>query len=383
VKRLREKGKMAFDCPCGGMVSLVEPKEHVQFQSQVEAMDESANMQRDFNAFIMSAKGETSTSGFQEWAEVEGVTLAIAITDIVGLTKLGGELRDESINEFQQLYFAQSRKLIDRYNGREIKAIGNRLMVAFKSMDVAMDYVMALQKDTGHPQIKIRAGIHIGPMHVEKSDVFGDTVNFAARVIEVINSNEVWVSDPAKDNITRFGTQHKGLDWQRHDGVTLKGVSGEFTLWSLKSARNRVFISYSHKDKKLFGEFKTMLAPAIQKEIIELWDDTKIKTGTDWRDEIKAAIAAAKVGVLLVSPDFLASDFIAKNELPPLLKAAKDEGVTIFWACLSSCLYRETEIEKYQAAHDVGRPLDTLTKAKRTVAMKEICNRLLQGVLNQ
>jgi hypothetical protein len=45
-------------------LSLAEPKERVHFQSKVEAMDKSADGQRDFDAFVLSAKGETSTKSF-------------------------------------------------------------------------------------------------------------------------------------------------------------------------------------------------------------------------------------------------------------------------------------------------------------------------------
>jgi hypothetical protein len=61
VKRLREKGKMEFNCPCGGTVSLAEPKGRIHFRSKVEAMEQSADGQRDFDAFVVLAKGETST----------------------------------------------------------------------------------------------------------------------------------------------------------------------------------------------------------------------------------------------------------------------------------------------------------------------------------
>jgi hypothetical protein len=142
--------------------------------------------------------------------------------------------------------------------------------------------------------------------------------------------------------------------------------------------RKRVFISYSHKDKKLFNEFKTMLAPAIRKGIADIWDDERIAPGTKWKEEIETALKSAKVALLLVSQHFLASDFIANNELPPLLKAAQDQGVVILWVCLSSCLYEQSEIAAYQAAHDVSKPLDRLDRPNRWAVISEVSAKLLR-----
>ncbi|WP_392481587.1 COR domain-containing protein [Nostoc sp. C110] len=140
--------------------------------------------------------------------------------------------------------------------------------------------------------------------------------------------------------------------------------------------RNQVFISYSHKDKKWFDDLKTHLEPLIREQNLKLWDDTQIKPGAVWRDEIQAALASAKVAVLLVSPNFLASKFISQNELPPLLEAAKAEGVKILWIPLRASNYKATAIEKYQAAHPTDRPLNTIMGGKRDQAWVDICNQI-------
>ncbi|HEX7676989.1 MAG TPA: toll/interleukin-1 receptor domain-containing protein [Thermoanaerobaculia bacterium] len=149
-----------------------------------------------------------------------------------------------------------------------------------------------------------------------------------------------------------------------------------------KTKRDKIFISYSHKDKRLFEEFKTMLAPAIRDGIVDVWDDRKIDPGAKWKEEINTALASAKVAVLLVSQNFLASDFIAKNELPLLLAAAQKEGVTVFWIYFSSCLYEQTEIATYQAAHDVSKPLDRLDKPHRQAVFSEVCAKLIRRARN-
>jgi len=186
------------------------------------------------DAFVASAKGETSTKSFQDWAGGNRVTLAIVFTDVVGSTALGGEIRDEAMNEVRRAHFAQSRKLIEQFNGREIKTIGDSFMAAFRNVDAALDYALALQRDTGHPQVQIRAGIHIGPMHVEVDDVFGGTVDFAARVVGAIEGAETWLSERAKEDIDSLGgKQYAQLRFDKHPDVALKGFPGKFTLWSV------------------------------------------------------------------------------------------------------------------------------------------------------
>jgi hypothetical protein len=142
--------------------------------------------------------------------------------------------------------------------------------------------------------------------------------------------------------------------------------------------RNRIFVSYSHDDRKLFNEFRTMMDPAIQKGIVDMWDDTKITIGARWKQEIEKALASTKVAVLLVSQKFLASRFITKNELPQLLHAAEKEGVRVFWIYFSSCLYEQTDIANYQAAHDLKRPLDQRSKPDRQAILSQVCAELIR-----
>ncbi len=219
-----------------GVVALAEPRERIHFRSKVEAMDRAADRHREFDAFVMSAKGETSTKSFQDWAGGVQVTLAIVFTDVAGSTALGEEIRDEAMNEVKRAHFARSRALIKQFEGREIKTIGDSFMAAFKCVGAALDYAQALHANTGHPRVKVRAGIHIGPMQVEKGDVFGGTVNFAARVVGAIPGAEIWLSDRAKDDLDRQGAKrHRGLEWEQQEGLAMKGFSGGFTLSRLKN----------------------------------------------------------------------------------------------------------------------------------------------------
>ncbi|MFN6495574.1 MAG: COR domain-containing protein [Nostoc sp. DedQUE01] len=145
--------------------------------------------------------------------------------------------------------------------------------------------------------------------------------------------------------------------------------------------RNQIFISYSHQDEEWLTKLQTHLKPMIRNQNLLVWDDTKIQAGAEWRKEIENALAAAKVAVLLVSPDFLASDFIAENQLPPLLDAAEAKGLTIIWIPLSFTSYEETEIEKYQPAHPPNQPLKSLQAVQQDKAWVDICKKIKAAAL--
>src|SRR5512143_1399172 len=120
--------------------------------------------------------------------------------------------------------------------------------------------------------------------------------------------------------------------------------------------RDQVFISYSRKDKEWLERLQTMLVP-LTRAGLKIWADTDINPGEEWKKVIEQALTRTKVAVLLVSPDFLASRFIHENELPPLLEAAKDQGLTILWVLVRPCYYKLSAIAKYQPALSPPLPL--------------------------
>jgi tetratricopeptide (TPR) repeat protein len=146
-------------------------------------------------------------------------------------------------------------------------------------------------------------------------------------------------------------------------------------------ARDRVFISYSHKDARWLQRVQVHFSPFERQGKIQRWDDTMITPGKKWRDEISLALTCAKVAVLLVSADFLASDFIANEELPRLLSAAENDGVVIVPVILSPCAFNSVEtLSQFQSINPPSQPLSGLSKTKREqllVKLTEVIESLL------
>ena len=140
-----------------------------------------------------------------------------------------------------------------------------------------------------------------------------------------------------------------------------------------------VFISYSHKDKKFFDDLLTHLKPIERSGQLTAWSDKQIEPGSKWFDEIQKAISRTKIAVLLVSANFLASNFINEHELTPILKRAEEDGVLVLWIPVRDCSYKETPISKYQAIIPPDKPLAEM-KAERDKAWVKICEHIQKAL---
>lgn len=133
-----------------------------------------------------------------------------------------------------------------------------------------------------------------------------------------------------------------------------------------------MFISYSHVDEKWLKRLKVHLRP-LERDGALIWDDTRLKAGAQWREEIRQALAETTVAVLLISAAFIGSDFINTDELPPLLKAAEDDGATILPVIISASRFdRIPSLSRFQAINDPQKPLARLPPASREEVLDKV-----------
>jgi hypothetical protein len=125
-----------------------------------------------------------------------------------------------------------------------------------------------------------------------------------------------------------------------------------------------VFVSYSHEDEAekeaLLSHLRVLETGA---DLIEVWSDDEIGSGEAWEAAIDKAISRARVAVLLVSANFLTSDFILKKEVPALLKRRQRDGVTVFPVIAKSCAWRRIDwLAKMNVRPKNGRPVFDASK---------------------
>src|SRR2546421_1308138 len=76
-----------------------------------------------------------------------------------------------------------------------------------------------------------------------------------------------------------------------------------------------IFLCYARKDQVVLSDLKTHFAPMLRLGLINVWHDTDISPGTTWEEEINKHLNTAHIILLLVSPDFMASDYCYSKEM--------------------------------------------------------------------
>ena len=140
-----------------------------------------------------------------------------------------------------------------------------------------------------------------------------------------------------------------------------------------------LFISYAHVDMDpihWLNRLTLYLAPLREHGDVEIWDDSKIQAGDQWRTEIDRALQRATAAILLVGPGFLASDFIAREELPRLLDAANKGGTRIYPLVVGYCGYRGSRLDPFQAFNDPDIPLEALERPDQNKWLNDLSRKV-------
>jgi len=133
------------------------------------------------------------------------------------------------------------------------------------------------------------------------------------------------------------------------------------------------FISYSHADAKLKSDLLKHLTPLKRLRLIDDWHDQEIKAGDEWEKAISKRIDDADLVLLLISADFIASEYCYSKELETALDRHEAKKATVIPIILRHCLWNELPFGKLQALPTDAKPItswDSQDEALTTVARR-------------
>ena len=175
--------------------------------------------------------------------------MAVLFADIAGSTKLYDTLGDTQAKKMVDECIGLMRGIVARHQGRVVKTIGDEVMCVLPDADhgclAATDMQLAIMGLPAVSNVKraIRVGLHAGPLIEENGDVFGDTVNVAARMAGIAKAMQIITTRQtvemlapllrkASRPIAALSVKGKGDDvevceiiWQSDDELTTMGNS--------------------------------------------------------------------------------------------------------------------------------------------------------------
>lgn len=144
-----------------------------------------------------------------------------------------------------------------------------------------------------------------------------------------------------------------------------------------------LFISYSHQDEHWRERLAAHLAVMRREKLIDEWHDRKIIPGAEWNETIRSELNDADIILLLLSPDFLASDYCNDHEIPAAMALHEAGSAVVIPVHLRPCDWTSTPVAKLQGFPADARPVDSFAsqdEALLSVAkgVRTVANRLIE-----
>ncbi|HEY9080205.1 adenylate/guanylate cyclase domain-containing protein [Magnetovibrio sp.] len=167
----------------------------------------------------------------------EGSTQPVTVlfTDIAGSTAMTQKLGDEGAQAVVRSHNSIVREAIQGFSGKEIKHTGDGIMASFPSAAAGVEAAMEMQKrtrshnesDPNHP-LGLKIGLNAGEPISEDDDLFGTTVQLAARIVDKASAGQILVSSSVHGL-----SQGKSLKFERFADLDMKGFDDPVTVYSV------------------------------------------------------------------------------------------------------------------------------------------------------
>jgi hypothetical protein len=121
----------------------------------------------------------------------------------------------------------------------------------------------------------------------------------------------------------------------------------------------KLFYSYSSADEQLRAELETHLSLMVREAIVETWSFRNIDAGNDWKKTIDANLDTADVILLLISANFIASNYCWDIEMKRAVERHENGEAIVIPVILKACDWHTAPFAKFQALPDSAKPVSS------------------------
>jgi class 3 adenylate cyclase/pimeloyl-ACP methyl ester carboxylesterase len=177
---------------------------------------------------IVDFVGSPAPAPKVEAPAVPGGLVTILFTDIVSSTAITQQLGDDKAQEMVRHHNTAVREALKAHSGSEIKHTGDGIMASFPSARSAVACAVDIQRALASGDVRVRIGLNAGEPVAEEQDLYGTSVQLAARVCAEADPGEILVS-----NVVRELAAGKGFLFNNRGDHALKGFEDPVRLYEV------------------------------------------------------------------------------------------------------------------------------------------------------
>lgn len=140
----------------------------------------------------------------------------------------------------------------------------------------------------------------------------------------------------------------------------------------------KIFFCYAHEDEEFLNKLKTHLRPLQRQGLIDVWHDRDISAGTEWEEEIGGQLNTAQIILLLVSPDFMNSDYCYGIEMNLAIERHKRKEARVIPIILRPVYWKGAPFSNLQTLPKYGKPVTSWSNQDE--AFNDLANQIIEVV---
>jgi hypothetical protein len=147
----------------------------------------------------------------------------------------------------------------------------------------------------------------------------------------------------------------------------------------MPTGARRIFVSYARADER----WKDLVCKHLdavgehEEHKLPVWQDGEIRAGDEWHEAIQGALRQARIALMLLSTDFLTSEYVKRYELFTLLERCAADGLRVIPVAVSPCaLSTYPSLARLQVRPDPRKTLSEMSKGARERALVQLANEI-------